>query len=296
MTERMKSAAKIKRERQVKRQKIMLAAGAVCILAAVLIYIFVSGRNTDKDSAGDTAMAASAEVKKETGVSKMPEKTETLEEKVERVRKEATEAGYPDGVIELLSKNPETVEFVENYGEKKDSVPAAEIAELKEGEIPKLLQWDERWGYSPYGTSIVAVSGCGPTCLSMVFSGLTGDKTLTPARLAEYGTEHHYINEDNDTYWIFMSEAGSEWGIKSKEKMLDEETLKKELQAGHPVICSVGPGDFTQIGHFIVLAGYEDGKVIVHDPFSMENSNKKWEYAKFKDQIKSMWTYSMNQE
>ena len=157
------------------------------------------------------------------------------------------------------------------------------------------MQWDERWGYAPYGTSIVAVSGCGPTCLSMVVSGLTGDKTLTPAKMAEYGTEHHYINEDNDTYWIFMSEAGDEWGIKSREKMLDEENLKKELLKGNPVICSVGPGDFTQIGHFIVLAGYEDGKVIVYDPFSQKNSDKRWVYDKFKDQIKSMWTYSLDE-
>lgn len=290
MSDRRKSTAKIKRERQVKRQKIILAASAVCIVMAILIYISVSADKTKENPKSDAVAANSTDVKME---SVDPKISETQEEKVERVHREAKEAGYPESVIELLSKNPETVDFVEKYGEQKNRMPAEEIAELRDGEIPKLLQWDERWGYAPYGTSIVAVSGCGPTCLSMVFSGLTGDKSLTPAKMAEYGTEHHYINEDNDTYWIFMSEAGAEWGIKSVEKMLEEEKLKEELLTGHPVICSVGPGDFTQIGHFIVLAGYEDGKIIVHDPFSQENSNKRWEYAKFKDQIKSMWTYSI---
>ena len=295
MTERRKNAAKIKREQQVKRQKMILTAIAVCIVAVIFVYILVPDK---KETDDNTLEVNSTEVKTEKEVPKIPgipEKEETTEEKVERVRKEAMEAGYPEGVIELLSKNPETVDFVEKYGVNKDKDPVQVITELKDGEIPQLLQWDERWGYAPYGTSIVAVSGCGPTCLSMVVSGLTGDKTLTPAKMAEYGTEHHYINEDNDTYWIFMSEAGDEWGIKSREKMLDEENLKKELLKGNPVICSVGPGDFTQIGHFIVLAGYEDGKVIVYDPFSQKNSDKRWVYDKFKDQIKSMWTYSLDE-
>jgi len=295
MTEERRTAKKIKREQQVKRQKKILAIIATCIVTVLFIYRLVSD---DKKTDNNTVSANSTEVKTEKevpGILGIPEKEETTEEKVERVRKEAMEAGYPEGVIELLSKNTETVEFVEKYGVNKDKDPAQEITELKDGEIPQLLQWDERWGYAPYGTSIVAVSGCGPTCLSMVVSGLTGDKTLTPAKMAEYGTEHHYINEDNDTYWIFMSEAGDEWGIKSREKMLDEEDLKKELLKGNPVICSVGPGDFTQIGHFIVLAGYEDGKVIVYDPFSQKNSDKRWVYDKFKDQIKSMWTYSLDE-
>lgn len=294
MTDRRKTAAKQKRVQQVKRQKLILAASAICILAAVLIFV---SRGKDKKEVEEHAMEVSTtKAAVEPDVSDIDETPEeTPEEKLERVRIEATEAGYPEGVIELLSKNPETVDFVSDYGEKKDLEAVSEIEELKEDEIPKLLQWDERWGYAPYGTSIVAVSGCGPTCLSMVVSGLTGDKTITPAKMAEYGTEHHYINEDNDTYWIFMSEAGQEWGIESREKMLEEEELKEELLAGHPVICSVGPGDFTQIGHFIVLAGWEDGKVIVHDPFSIKNTEKRWVYEDFKDQIKSMWTYSIKE-
>lgn len=290
MTEKRRAAVKLKREQQVRRQKRMLAVSAICIVIIAYIYISVTNGKDKKDLDSDTIVTYSTRVSEEGSA---PKTTETREERVKRVQKEAEDAGYPEGVIELLAKNPETVEFVENYGGQKDRAPVPEIAELKEGEIPQLLQWDERWGYAPYGTSIVAVSGCGPTCLSMVISGLTGDKSLTPAKMAEYGTENHYINEDNDTYWIFMSEAGAEWGIKSKEKMLKEEELKNELLAGHPIICSVGPGDFTQVGHFIVLAGYEEGKVIVHDPFSHENSNKRWEYDKFKDQIKSMWTYSV---
>lgn len=300
MTDRRRAAAKAKRVQQVKRQLFMIAVVTIVIVIGVGIYF--SKRKHQAEAVASVSTESSKNISEE--VQKEPvtieaehtpepvEKTETPKERLARVKKEAIQADYPEGVIELLSKNEETVEYVENYAEKKDVEPAKTIAEFPKGEIPQLLQWDERWGYAPYGTSVVAVCGCGPTCLSMVLSGLTGDTSLTPAWLAEYGTNRGYITEQNDTRWAFMTEACREWGISCREKTLDEEELKQELKAGNPVICSVGPGDFTQIGHFIVLAGYEDGKVIVHDPFSQKNSDKRWEYNEFKDQIKCMWTYT----
>ena len=69
--------------------------------------------------------------------------------------------------------------------------------------------------------------------------------------------------------------------------ILSEEQVALELSQGHPIICSVGPGDFTKIGHFIVLTGYENGNVKVNDPFSIKNSKATWVFANIKDQIKS---------
>lgn len=53
-------------------------------------------------------------------------------------------------------------------------------------------------------------------------------------------------------------------------------------------------GDFTKIGHFIVLTGYENGNVKVNDPFSIKNSKATWVFANIKDQIKAMWVFSKN--
>ena len=141
----------------------------------------------------------------------------------------------------------------------------------------------------------MAVSGCGPTCLSMVAAGLNEDPSITPAKVAAYGTENSYVDENNDTYWKFMSEAGANWNLSCYEGLLSEEQVSAELTAGHPIICSVGPGDFTKIGHFIVLTGYESGNVTVNDPFSQKNSDKTWVYAEIADQIKAMWIYSLKE-
>lgn len=302
-----RSSAKAKRVQQVRRQKIMILCVLMLVIVVAVIYKFrgnegetVRADHTVEDIVereGNAAVEETVE-KEENAVKEMTKeqeqevKAETEEERLERVKKEAQENQYPEDVIKLLSKNPETVEFVEKYGDLKERVPAAKITEFKEGEMPMILQWDQRWGYSPYGTSIIAVCGCGPTCLSMVFSYLTEDETLTPDKLAEYGMENDYINEENDTKWTFMTEAGEDWGINCREDMLSEKELMEELKAGHPVVCSVGPGEFTDKGHFIVLAGIEDGKIIVHDSFSKKNSEKRWDYEEFKDQIKVMWIYS----
>ena len=262
---------------------------AAVITAAFAGYCLHRERVEEKQKAEE--LRKEKQDKKE--AEKVKSKPETAEQKLERVRKQATEHGYPTNVIELLDKNVETVDFVADYEKKKDKPYADTIGkDLSQGGIPELLQWDERWGYAPYGTSIVAASGCGPTCMAMVAAGLNQDASITPAKVAAYGTEHGYVDEENNTYWRFMDEAGANWKLNSTAGLLSEEQVALELSQGHPIICSVGPGDFTKIGHFIVLTGYENGNVKVNDPFSIKNSKATWVFANIKDQIKAMWVFS----
>lgn len=278
-----------RRRQQVRRQLLLIGCTvliAICAIGSCQVH--------KKRSEAKEAAKIEQQKKEEKKEKKKPEKKETPEEHLERVRAKAISAGYPDGVIELLDKNPETVDFVENYTKKKDSEPAETIGDaLQPGSIPLLLQWDERWGYSTYGTSIIAISGCGPTCMAMVASGLNQDPSITPAKVASFGTQHSYVDEENNTYWSFMREAGASWNLSCYEGLLNETQVSAELSAGHPIICSVGPGNFTQIGHFIVLTGYENGNVTVNDPFSKANSEKLWNFSQIKDQIRAMWVYSL---
>ena len=73
-----------------------------------------------------------------------------------------------------------------------------------------------------------------------------------------------------------------------------EETVKKLadiLNSGRVIVAHMGPGVFTEIGHYIVIAGYEDGKFRVNDPNSYVNSEKLWEFEEFSNQIKMMWSF-----
>ena len=155
--------------------------------------------------------------------------------------------------------------------------------------VPLLFQWDERWGNTIYGSDVMTVTGCGPTCLSMVLVHLLQDATFTPRYVADFAEENKYYAKGSGSKWALISEGGETLGLDVTELPLDENRIKKNLELGNPVICIMGPGHFTTAGHFIVLRGVEDGKFIVNDPNSVENSERLWSYEEISGQIKNLW-------
>ena len=56
------------------------------------------------------------------------------------------------------------------------------------------------------------------------------------------------------------------------------------------MICSVGPGDFTTDGHFIVLVDTNpDGTVTLRDPNSPERTAQTWELDRVLNQCLNLW-------
>lgn len=198
-----------------------------------------------------------------------------------------------DTLRDLLENNPETVDFIKNYPSMKDNPPAEDIGEVTKGVIPHLLQWDERWGYQIYGDNMIAVNGCGPTAISMVAAGLTGDGTITPYKVAKFAEEQGYYTGESGTNWSLMTDGAQQWGIRGEELGLSREEIFSALENGQPVICSMRPGDFTTTGHFIVLVGVEDGKIRVNDPNSVKRSEELWDYETLEYQINNLWAYTV---
>ncbi|MDD7389799.1 MAG: C39 family peptidase [Lachnospiraceae bacterium] len=207
---------------------------------------------------------------------------------------------YPEGLLDLLSRNVETVDFVYSYPELVkqglNTEEAAWEASLTEDELtsahPLFLQWDNRWGAVPYGTSMMALSGCGPTCLSMAAVALTGNAEATPAAVAMYAMENGFYTEGAGTAWSLMTDGCTAYGLQAQDISVSEEQMVEKLEAGCMLICSVSPGDFTQTGHFIVIYGYDDGWFEVNDPNSVSNSQAKWKFDRLEGQIRSMWALS----
>ena len=199
---------------------------------------------------------------------------------------------WPQSLRELLERHPDALAFVEGYPEHKDDAPADSIGTVEAGSFPLLLQWDARWGYTRYGDDLLAVTGCGPTCLSMAAAGLTGDDTITPAAVAARAQRDGYW-VDGVTSWELMRTGCEAWGLVSEELPLSESSVTGALSEGHPIICSVRPGDFTTTGHFILLAGKEEGGIRVNDPNSPQNSDRLWIYDELEPQIRNLWAFSV---
>ena len=85
------------------------------------------------------------------------------------------------------------------------------------------------------------------------------------------------------------SEGGEELGLDVTELTLDYDRIVANLEVGNPIICVMGPGDFTSSGHFIVLTGVEDGLLTVNDPNSYARSEQLWDFFQIQDQIENLW-------
>lgn len=201
---------------------------------------------------------------------------------------------YPESLIKLMERNPEAKQFVLDYPQNANKQMAIDLAsEVTPGEIPLFLQWDERWGYKTYGNDFLAVTGCGPTCLSMVTCGLRNALQWNPYEVACMAENQGYYVDGVGSAWDLMDSGAKNLGLEVHNISLNAEQIKETLSAGMPIICTVGPGDFTSAGHFIVLAGLDsDGDIKVLDPNSIKNSERTWEVEDLIPQIKNLWAYS----
>ncbi len=293
-------------QRRIRRMKRMLCMAGVCV---ILLIVFSGVKNllgnlslpgdagwwqTDgqRDNADDGAVDAALVVPKLYTDTQVAEKLLDLSASSQdyKLIYENMES-YPEEMLVALCNNEEMLEFVRDYPQRSENAQGGFTAEEQEAAMPLLMQWDKRWGYVPYGSSCVGMSGCAPTCLSMVVLALTANDTATPDALAAYAWQEGYYTEGTGTSWSFLTQGAAHWGVNGQEIGLDETKIAAELEAGHPIICSMRPGDFTTAGHFIVLTGIEDGKIRVHDPNSRARSGRLWAYETLKGQIKNLWAY-----
>lgn len=199
---------------------------------------------------------------------------------------------YPENMLDALKKNPEILEFVAAYPEAEQKVQGGLTLKECGEKTPLLIQWDDRWGYVPYGDSVIGITGCAPTCLSMVIIGLTGDTSATPDLLAQKAMEKGAYVEGAGTAWSFLTDAAADYNIKvAQYGYLTQIEMEKMLDEGKMIILSMGPGDFTSSGHFIVVCGYTEKGFIVNDPFSKIRSKIEWDYDTISNQWAGIWVY-----
>lgn len=197
---------------------------------------------------------------------------------------------YPDKMLEALANNPEMADFVNGYTGYKTKASGVFSEDELSLDFPLFLQWDPRWGYVSYGDgSCIGLAGCGPTCLSMALYYLTGDEEITPDAVAAYSMDKGYWVSGAGTAWGLLTDLPSKYGVRVSEPARSEQAIQYALDQGKIVICSMGPGDFTAAGHFIVIYGYDKDGYMINDPNCVARSMKRWTYEDIAAQIKHIW-------
>ena len=204
-----------------------------------------------------------------------------------------TMADYPAWFPEVYEISGENRDFLLQYPYKYGVPQTIDISDVPRDTVPLFIQWDDRWGYLDYNGNICGVSGCGPTCLSMVAYYWTGDAKYSPDYMLKFATEKGYCVPGSGTDWNLFNVGAKELGFEVQTIAKVEKYVADKVKAGIPVVISVKPGIFTTTGHFMVLSGYEDGKFRINDCNSPEKSARLWAWEEFEGDVRQFWAISM---
>lgn len=282
------------RRRRRRRRKIRHSVIFLCSSIAVIVFVAVESRmitsgdggtnRYDVEAGNNTYDNAVIENSKISEKNKIQNNQSMLDDIMNSTQ-------YPKQLKELALKNEEALEFVYDYPAehvKENTIDLTEEASMDS--VPLFVQWDKRWGYEKYSGNFFAASGCGPTTLSMVVVYLTHNREASPIAVAKYSKEAGYSVDGSGSSWTLISEGCRHYGVKAKTVALDESRMKAELDEGHPIVVNVGPGDFTDTGHFMVITGYDDEGFSINDPNSIEKSGKRWLFKNISSQIRAVWS------
>lgn len=140
-------------------------------------------------------------------------------------------------------------------------------------QAPYYSQRDGRWSGILFGRGYFGPSGCVPTTMAMIISGIKGGR-VTPIDVGSY--LYHHTLEFNRGFFGTSSRgvvfAARNWGLRT-EVQYSLQAVTNTLQQGYFVAAAVGPSKFiAHGGHELVLKGYSNGNTYVLDPYNPANN------------------------
>lgn len=202
------------------------------------------------------------------------------------------EAYFADAVFHLTN---EQKELADNYAQNLSLFLGDGMFQSSTGDVISSLgnvrftdgnvevvyynQYDERYANKPYGTDNIGGYGCGPTSMAIVVSSLTDD-IVDPIEMAKWSYDNGYWCSKSGSYHALIPAAAKEWGLPVEGCSASEpQRIVDALAEGKLVVALMTKGHFTSSGHFIVLRGVEDEKILVADPASTTRSHKSWDLS-----------------
>lgn len=155
------------------------------------------------------------------------------------------------------------------------------------GTLTYYNQSDVRWANYLYGGSDpMTAYGCGPTALAMLVTSFT-EETCTPSDMAAWAAANNYWAPGSGTKHSFIPEGAAAFGFQVDSfRDFTPEGVFSELASGHILVALVGPGHFSDSGHFLIIADYWSGnQVRIADPASADRTQKSWDVQIILDEL-----------
>lgn len=135
--------------------------------------------------------------------------------------------------------------------------------------------------YGSYGT--IKSHGCGPSSLAIAISSLLNEDH-NPVEITNWACDNGYCTSGG-SYWSLIVDAPKKYGLSSQQVGTGKQDLQKVVDAlstGDSIVVAImGPGNFTNGGHFITLTGInENQEVMVYDPNNGDENgrSKYWDF------------------
>ena len=147
-------------------------------------------------------------------------------------------------------------------------------------------QNDPRWCDLKYGSDRIGTHGCGPTAMAIVVNSLS-DTVIDPPAMAQWAADHGYWARRSGSYHSIVIGTAAGFGLTAEtfpsREIID---LQDALLSGKLLVALMGPGHFTQSGHFIVLRGVTlSGEILVADPSSPDRTLTAWDAQLILDEL-----------
>ena len=145
-------------------------------------------------------------------------------------------------------------------------------------------QWNENFLYGD--TDHMTTHGCGPTALAILISSLT-DTQLSPVDAAVWAHNNHQHAPSSGSYHSIIPDGAAAYNLNVDYlSTLDFEQLKVRLNEGQLIALLMGPGDFSDSGHFVVIYGYtDDNQILIADPASEQRTASAWDSKLVESQL-----------
>ena len=182
-------------------------------------------------------------------------------------------------LLELALSEPSAIDFVAAYPEAEKAAQPYEDT-VEKGTVPQLVCWDSRWGNVDYAGGPLALTGSGPTALSMAYMALTGKGDKSPADLAQAITEAEMATGDSLMSGTFLTDSLGDLGLTCSTYTSNAENLAQVLDTGNYLLIEAKAGTLTDAAHWVIIVTEEsNGSVRVYDPTSPEVGSHTWDPA-----------------